>query len=291
MIVSMTGFGRATESTAALSVTVEVKSVNHRFCEIQLRMPRQLMVIEDKIKKAVHEYVNRGRIELFLTVDGEGIVKRKVEIDWGLMDNYYELLTQVKGRYSLKEDVTIERLINLEGVTSIVEEETDYPELQSFILKAVHSAMDQLKEMREVEGKQLYNIIKEQILHIMNLVEQISLLAPTVIQNYRDRMIKKVSEYVSDTIDESKFITEVAIFAEKADINEEITRLKSHASQFIDTLQNSGAVGRKLDFIVQEMNREINTIGAKANDESISILVVDIKSLLEKVKEQVQNIE
>jgi uncharacterized protein (TIGR00255 family) len=291
MIVSMTGFGRANESTTSLRVTVEVKSVNHRFCEIHLRMPRQLMVIEDKIKKAVNEYVNRGRIELFLTVDGEGIVKRKVEIDWGLMDNYYRLLKQAKERYSLNEDVTLQQLIDLEDVTSVVEEGNDHPELQSLIIKTVHLAMKQLKEMREIEGKQLFIKIKEQILHIMNIVNKISDLAPNVVQQYHERITKKVSEYVSGTVDESKLMTEVAVFAEKADISEELTRLKSHANQFNDTLQTNGAVGRKLDFIVQEMNRETNTIGAKANDQCIAKHVVEIKSLLERVKEQVQNIE
>ncbi|MBD8068356.1 YicC/YloC family endoribonuclease [Bacillus sp. PS06] len=291
MIVSMTGFGRAKEVTSSYSVTVEVKSVNHRFCEIQIRMPRQLMVIEDKIKQSINEYVNRGRIELFLTVDGNGIIQRKVEIDWELMDKYVQLLQQMKERYQLKDEVSLKDLISLKDGTTVIEEEPENPELQASILKAVHHAMSSLKEMREIEGKQLYKEMNEQILHIINIVNQISTLAPHVTFAYHERLLKRVSDYVTGVVDESRLMTEVAVFSEKADIAEEITRLKSHADQFLNNMNSDEAVGRKLDFIVQEMNREANTIGAKANDHIIAKHVVDIKSLLEKIKEQVQNIE
>lgn len=291
MIKSMTGFGRATKSDAKLNCVVEVKSVNHRFCEIQVRMPRQLLVFEDKIKKAINQYVHRGRVELYISVEGEDIVKRKLKIDWDLMDQYYQNLLHAKKRYSLEENITLQQLFEPEDLSSIIEEDTKNEHLETLIIDTVDTAMKQLKEMRELEGQQLYHDIKEQIIHITNHVTDIAELAPRVVSQYHERIRKKVNEYVEGVIDESKIVTDVAIFAEKADITEEITRLKSHISQFLETLHIEEVVGRKLDFLLQEMNRETNTIGAKANDHIIAKQVVEVKSLLEKIKEQIQNIE
>ncbi|WP_078547236.1 YicC/YloC family endoribonuclease [Litchfieldia alkalitelluris] len=291
MMISMTGYGRAKKEVGHLRVIAEVKSVNHRFCEIHVRIPRQLTVIEDKIKKAINKYVQRGRIELFLTVEGEGIVKRNVEVDWSLMDHYFQLLQQTKERYALTDEITLDHLFNLEGVSSVVEEEANTSELEVLVIDTVHLAMKQFRAMRETEGEQLSKEIQEQTLHIVNLVSKIKELAPSVVDKYHERISSKVNEYLSGAVDENKIMTEVAIFADKADISEELIRLRSHATQLLETLNQQNPVGRKLDFIVQEMNRETNTIGAKANDYTIASYVVEMKSYLERIKEQVQNIE
>jgi len=292
MIVSMTGFGRARKNTDQYIITAEVKSVNHRFCEINIRMPRQLMVIEDKIKKAVNKYVHRGRIELFLTIEGEDFVKRGVQVDWDLMDQYYSRLREVKEKFSLEDNITLNHLLNLEQILSIVEEDNDQSQLEDHIIDVVHSAMNQLIKMRESEGRLLYEDLITYLTKVEEHTIQISELAPAVSKHYYERIKKKVSEFIGpDLVDEHKLITDVAIFADKADISEEIVRMKSHIKQFLETLHSKEAIGRKLDFLIQELNRETNTIGSKANNSGIAGLVVEIKSFLEKMKEQVQNVE
>ncbi|MDF0725243.1 YicC family protein [Cytobacillus sp. S13-E01] len=293
MIVSMTGFGRAHIESNNISVTAEIKSVNHRFCEIIVRMPRHLSIIEDKMKKVIGEYVHRGRIEAFLTIDGENFVKRSIHIDWTLMDSYFNSLKLTKDRYSLECDITLEQLFSLDDITTINEIETGNEEIHEVVLETLKKASNQLKLMRQREGKQLLADISSHLNDIKYCMSLISEIAPQVVSQYRDRISKRVKEFVTGVVDEDRLLAEVAIFAEKVDISEEIARINSHITQFIETIHNSNnrVVGRKLDFLVQEMNREINTIGSKANDSHIANQVVEVKSLLEKIKEQVQNIE
>jgi uncharacterized protein (TIGR00255 family) len=291
MAASMTGYGRAKRESENFAVTVEIKSVNHRFCEISTRMPRQLMVLEDKIKKAIMEYVNRGRIDIYITIEGEGLVQRSVQVDWQLLDQFVEVLHQAKERYSVSEEISFSQLFTLEDVLTVIEKESDHIELQELIIDAVHGAAKELFLMRQMEGKQLIEDIYKQLEGIEQSLMIIRQQAPKVSESYRDRIEKKVKEYITGAIDENRILTEVVLFADKADINEELARLQSHISQFKDTMTKAGVIGRKLDFLVQEMNREINTIGSKASDAAIAQQVVEVKSLLEKIKEQVQNIE
>jgi uncharacterized protein (TIGR00255 family) len=291
MVYSMTGFGRGKKENSNLSVTVEVKSVNHRFCEISVRMPRRLLMFEDKIKKVISQYVKRGRIEVFVNVEGEGLTKKKLQVDWHLLDDYYQSLRDANERFSLQDRVTLSQLFSLEGVTEIVEEETGNEEIEQLLIDATHEAALQLKGMREVEGRALINDIKGQLSFITECASNIKMFVPEVVEQYRERMVKRVGEFLQGVIDEARILTEVAIFAEKADINEELKRINSHIEQFKATLCSDMPIGRKLDFLVQELNREINTIGSKANDSRIALQVVEMKSALEKIKEQVQNIE
>ncbi|MFT4413506.1 YicC/YloC family endoribonuclease [Fredinandcohnia humi] len=291
MIVSMTGFGRAKRESGTISVTAEIKSVNHRFCEINIRMPRQFMILEDKMKKAIMEHVRRGRIEVFLLVEGEGLVKRTLTIDWGLLDSLVDSINRVQETYQLTDKITTQQLLSYDHILSIEEKEKENQDLELLVLEVVQSAVIQLKQMREVEGQKLVKDIFTFLDHIEENVHTIQNHAPHVVNQYRERIIKKVNEYVGHEFDENRILTEIALFAEKADISEELTRLQSHISQFRETVHTNEPVGRKLDFIVQEMNREINTIGSKANDSVLAKHVVNMKSLLEKIKEQVQNIE
>lgn len=287
----MTGFGRSQKDSNEFFLTVEVKSVNHRFCEYQIRMPRQLLKIEDKIKKKLNEYIYRGRIEVFVTLAGNGAVHRKVNINWLLLEEYYQYILKIKEKYGLHSEITIQELLQREEWLQFDEVDLGNEELENLISLAVEEAVNQLMVMRLAEGKELEADIRKQLYELEESINIVKQYSPLVVNAYQERLTKRLTDFLAGTIDEQRILSEVAIFADKADINEELTRLQSHIRQFEETLQELDPIGRKLDFLLQEMNREINTIGAKSNDYNIAKEVVKMKSLLEKVKEQVQNIE
>lgn len=291
MIVSMTGFGRSHVEFEDTSLTVEMKSVNHRFLEYHVRMPRQLFSIEDKIKKAIGEQVIRGRVEVFITLTGKGHASSKVSIDWPLLDEYFRSIKMIQETYKLEGEITLQDLLSREDFLTIDEDLSGNEELEAYVLSAAREAVKQLKEMRVAEGRMLEKDIQNQLTIISDKIHRVREYAPNVTRQYAERLKKRMEDFSIDSIDESRLVSEVAIFAEKADINEELTRLGSHISQFHETMKMDEPIGRKLDFILQEMNREVNTIGSKANDAHIAKEVVEMKSFLEKIKEQVQNIE
>ncbi|PWW27432.1 uncharacterized protein (TIGR00255 family) [Cytobacillus oceanisediminis] len=290
MVVSMTGFGRSKKDSGQFSITVEIRTVNHRFSEFHMRMPRQLMHMEDKIKKKLGEHIKRGRIEVYVTIEGDGLASRKVNVDWELLDEYYQYITAIKTKYNIQNDLSIQDLIR-EELIGVEEKDAGNEELSQHVLSAAEEACLHLTQMRQAEGLEMEKDVRS---HLSLLSKRVLLLrefSPKVVQQYRERLEKRIKDYLDGQIDEPRILTEVAVFADKADINEEVTRLQSHIGQFEKTLQLTEPVGRKLDFILQEMNREANTIGSKANDAAIAAEVVEIKSLLEKMKEQIQNIE
>lgn len=290
MVKSMTGFGRSQRESNDLLLTVEIKTVNHRFCEYHIRIPRQLLKIEDKIKKQLNA-IHRGRVEVFVTLGGNGAVHRKVNIDWLLLEEYYQYILKIKEKYKLQADVSIHDLLQREEWLQVEEVDLGNEELEKLVNLTVEEAANQLMAMREAEGKELETDIRKQLVILEGTINEVKQYAPLVVSHHKERLAKRLNDYLSGALDEQRFITEVAIFADKADINEELTRLHSHIRQFEETLTESEPIGRKLDFLLQEMNREVNTIGSKANDSKIAKEVVEMKSLLEKVKEQVQNIE
>lgn len=291
MVISMTGFGRGKAESDAFAVNVEVKTVNHRFCEMNIRMPRQLLKIEDKMKKKLNQHIRRGRVEVFVSLEGEGVITRKIHVDWKLVDEYYQFIKQIQSKYEIEGTVTLQDLLHHSDLIHIEESESDNEELEELVLQATEAAVIQLKQMRTLEGEELKLDLQAIIAQLETNVVELGTYAPVVVKLYKDRVTKRMQEYLNGQMDEARILTEVAVFAEKVDINEEITRLKSHTRQFIQTLNGQEPIGRKLDFLVQEMNREANTIGSKANDSNIAKKVVEMKSLLEKLKEQVQNIE
>ncbi|MFE4704101.1 YicC/YloC family endoribonuclease [Peribacillus simplex] len=291
MVTSMTGYGREEAENEQVKVFAEIKTVNHRFCEYTIRMPRQLLVLEEKVKKKANQYIRRGRVEIFITVEGESLVSKKVKIDWNLADQYVGLMDEVKGKYNLESSITLQDILQLESVF-ITEEVPAVPaDLESLLLNAVTGALENLKKMRNLEGQELALDMKRQLKKFGEIVLGVKMHAPSVVEKYKARLEIKLAELTEGLIEDSRIVTEAAIFADKCDINEELTRLDSHVQQFSRTLIHSEPIGRKLDFLVQEMNREVNTIGSKANDSAITKEVVEMKSLLEKLKEQVQNIE
>jgi uncharacterized protein (TIGR00255 family) len=291
MVISMTGFGRSRVESETFSVNVEVKTVNHRFCEINIRMPRQLLMLEDKIKKKINQQMRRGRAEVFITIEGEGTVTRKVRVDWKLIEEYHLFIKQTREKYNIEGKVTLQDLLNRSEFIHIEESDDGNEELENLILMATEEAILLLKQMRMAEGEELKKDLLTSISLVEIHIEELQKYAPQVVTAYKERLQKRMQEFINGQFDETRILTEVAIFADKVDINEEITRLKSHIQQFLKTMEEQEPVGRKLDFLIQEMNRETNTVGSKANDSNIAKKVVEIKSLLEKLKEQVQNIE
>ncbi|WP_096154693.1 MULTISPECIES: YicC/YloC family endoribonuclease [Bacillus] len=293
MVKSMTGYGRAVHRKDEYFVSVEMKSVNSRFCEVSLKMPKQLLSMEEKIKKVIYNDVHRGRLEVYITLEGQHITGKDLEVDWDLLDKYFQTLHNVQSKYGLNNSIEISDLLQIEGVFQAKEVEKMDEQIEKQLLDMVHKATYELVSMREQEGLQLSRDIMAQLNEMENCLIEIKNQAPIVIQSYRERLEKKLKDFLGDdyTIEEQRLLTEVAIITDKADINEEVTRINSHVQQVKETLNAEGPVGRKLDFLVQELNREINTIGSKGNDAIISSKVVEMKALLEKMKEQVQNIE
>ncbi|WP_409305365.1 YicC/YloC family endoribonuclease [Peribacillus sp. SCS-155] len=291
MVMSMTGYGRGTAEGTSIRVTVEVKTVNHRFCEYHIRIPRQFMILEEKIKKIASAYIHRGRTEIFVSVEGDGLVDKKLTFDWELASQYLTILKEAKERFALDEEPKLQDLLNVEDIFNVHEQEKQDEELESIILKAAKFAFYGVHDMRKHEGLELKSDLLHQLRGLQDIVRQVKPYAPLVVEQYRARLSQKMADIASGLSDESRLLTEVAIFADKSDINEELTRLDSHFHQFEAALDKQGPIGRKLDFLIQEMNREVNTIGSKANDANITQQVVEMKSLLEKMNEQVQNIE
>jgi uncharacterized protein (TIGR00255 family) len=295
MLVSMTGYGQAFIEKENYKINIEMKSINHRFSEITIRMPRQFLFLEEKLKKTVSKYVQRGKVDVFLTVEGEGLVQRTLQIDWNLIDEFKEMHEEAERRLGVFQQLSLEKLMLHPDVVSILEKENQSETLAFEIVATTERAANELLEMRLKEGSSLYQDLKQRLARLISLSNDISVHAPSVVEAYHNRLLKRVDEFLAGKIeiDEGRLLTEIAVFADKANIDEELTRLNSHIEQFLTVIEaeNNIPVGRKLDFLVQEMNREVNTIGSKSNDIHINKQVVELKAELEKIKEQVQNIE
>jgi uncharacterized protein (TIGR00255 family) len=291
MVVSMTGFGSARVESGQHVVTVEIKSVNHRFCELNIRTPKQLVKIEDKLKKKMTGYIKRGKVDAFITITGEGLVHRRLKVDWQLADDYFQIIHTLKEKYSLKDNVLLQDILQRDELISIEETEEENKELEHTVERALVKSLEDLTAMRRAEGEKLQEDLLLHISTFRETLHSINQHVPEVITQYRTRLERKIKELTDDRVDESRILTEIAVFADKSDISEEITRLESHLTQFTSALGQDIPIGRKLDFIIQEMNREVNTIGSKANDAVIAAFVVEMKTCLEKLREQVQNVE
>lgn len=293
MIKSMTGYGRGEACAEGRRFTVELKSVNNRFCEVILRQPRSLAQIEDKIKRRIQERVNRGRVDGYISIEETGEITPAVKVDKALAVAYHKAMEELKESLSISDVISIKDLISLPNVISLEQPEENVEEWLAAVEEATDRALDGLLAMRQNEGQRLKTDILQRADEIHRLIlEQVSERAPLVVQEHREKLSQRLAEWLEGgVIDETRLAAEVAIFTDRADISEEIVRLSSHLQQLKEILAEGGPVGRKLDFLVQEMNREINTIGSKANDLVITNAVVNAKSELEKIREQVQNIE
>lgn len=289
----MTGYGISTTQFENTTITVEIRSVNHRFLDIIPKYPRTFLFLEDKIKMLVKNFFSRGRVELHINIEGEGFVQKSISTDWELLDQFIQQLKVAKERYGLQGEIPFSVLTQLPDLITIQENEEKPDNLQENILACIEDACLQVLEMRIEEGKNLLDDILERATIIRNIVRSIESRRENVIDEYRTRIKQRMEEYIEDpiTVDSSRLHQEIALLAEKGDIAEEITRLHSHLDQLEEWSKLEEPIGRKLDFILQEMNREANTVGSKSTDTKISEWTVAMKSEIERIKEQVQNIE
>lgn len=294
MIKSMTGYGRAQSMPENRTITVETKSVNHRNLEILVRLPNILSSLEPEIKKNVGGHLSRGRIEVSIRAESDlsrGIVE-KLEINLPLLRSYHSLLNQIKEEFGYGDEITFEMIAEFKDAFYYPEQDVDIEEIWMHLQTALTESLAGLMEMRKKEGLTLYEDFKGRLFTVSTFMENLKKRAPKVVEEYHERLSKRVQELANDLeIDESRLIQEVAIMAEKSDITEEIVRLESHLDQFAGMLENNEPVGRKMDFLLQEMHREINTIGSKSSDVEISRNVIEIKSEFAKLREQAQNVE
>ena len=294
MIKSMTGYGKAEAVLAGRKFIIEMKSVNHRFLEISLRMPGMLLPLEGEIKKRIGEQFSRGRIEATLRVDGDGNAENegRFTLNLPLVRNYHALLGQLKEEFHLGDEVTLAMMAGFRDAFIPAETIQDPATLWEGLSKILADAIRTLTEMREKEGESLKRDLTGRLDRIGGFLEGIAGRAPQVVLDYQKRLTDRVRELTGGmVIDEARLLQEVAIMAEKSDITEEVVRFRSHIGQFSDLLAGADAAGRKIDFLIQEMGREINTIGSKSGNAEISRSVIEIKSELAKLREQVQNIE
>ena len=292
MIKSMTGFGRCEQSEGSRSITVEIKSVNHRYLEAGVKIPKKLNVFEARIREVLKKYAQRGKIDIFITYEdlSESNVHLKYKSE--MASEYMCVLDKIAAQFGRENDITVSALSRYPEVITMQEETEDEEELWKFICSAFEKACGQFVNARVTEGQNLKNDLQQKLENMVRLVDFIEERSPQIMKEYRSRLEDKVRELLGDAaIDESRIAAEVIIYADKICVDEETVRLRSHISHALKCLEESGGIGRKMDFIAQEMNREANTILSKANDIEISNAAIDLKTEIEKVREQIQNIE
>ena len=292
MALSMTGFGRGEYSNSFYKVRVEIRSVNHRYLDLSFRIPRAYLILEDKLRTVLNESLSRGKVDVTVTIEPSLESEKKVDVDWGLADGYVNAINAIKERYGLAGELSLESLLTMPDVIRPAENEQDLEVLWEAVRPALTEAIEALLATRKREGAAMAADIDNRLTAISALTAQMPERAPVVIEAYRSRLEKRLAELTLDVMaDPARIATEVALFADRSNIDEELTRLQSHLSQARDLLKSKESIGRRFDFLLQELNRESNTIGPKANDLALSNIVIEVKSELEKIREQIQNIE
>ena len=298
MAKSMTGYGRAQRLADGREVLVEIRAVNHRYYEFSARLPRTCMYLEDKLKALLSDYISRGKVEVSVSVNRPDGKDAQITVNRAVAMGYVNALRTMNdgvGEYGtpwLDDDITLSSLLRMPDVFNVTKEQDDEDAVWAIVSETAGEALNSFLQMRETEGKRLTDDLTAKLGALETMLNEVEAIAPTMTESYRERLYTKLKELMGETgIDEQRILTEAAIFAEKTAVDEETVRLRSHITQFRELLQSEEPVGRKLDFLVQEMNREVNTTGSKAQDLRITRLVVDMKSEIEKIREQLQNIE
>ena len=292
MVKSMTGYGRAVETVNGREFTVELRSVNNRYLDCTVKLPRALSFAEDAVKQGVKGAISRGKVDVFISVRSEGAEDVKITLNTAMVEGYLGAMHQMAKDYGIREDISVSLLSRMPDVFTVDKPEVDEEQLLADLLSVVNQALERFDAMRSAEGRALENDLRSRGQTILSLVEQVEAGSGQTVADYRTRLENKLKEVLASTaIDESRILTEAAIFADKVAVDEETVRLRSHLDQMNNMLTTGGAIGRKLDFLLQEMNRESNTIGSKCSDVRMARIVVDIKAELEKIREQTQNIE
>ena len=288
----MTGYGRAVETVNGREFTVELRSVNNRYLDCNVKLPRMLYFAEEAVKQAVKNAISRGKVDVFISVRSENGTEAKVSLNTAMVEGYLAAMKQMAESYPVKDDISVSLISRMPEVFAVEKPEVDEQQLLADLLSVVEIALAGYDAMRCTEGKALENDLRSRGATIEQLVSQVEAGNAQTVVDYRARLEAKIKEVLANTaIDESRILTEAAIFADKVAVDEETVRLRSHLQQMYAMLTTGGAMGRKLDFLLQEMNREANTIGSKCTDVRLARVVVDIKAELEKIREQTQNIE
>ncbi|MCI6653591.1 MAG: YicC family protein [Ruminococcus sp.] len=292
MIRSMTGFGRGEATVDGRDITVEIKSVNHRYFEFNCRTTRGFGFLEEKLKSYIKERVSRGKIDMFVSLSQKEDTEAIVKINPSLALGYINALKKLSDEYGVKDDISVSTVSSYSDIFQVHKAPEDEEEVWNAVKPVLDTALNNFIAMRETEGEKMKADVMSRAKHILSIVDEIESRSPERVKEYETRLKERIEELLgSADYDEQRVITEVAIFADKVAVDEETVRLRSHFDQLKSLMDSDGEVGRKLDFIIQEMNREANTIGSKANDSSLSHMVVDIKAEIEKIREQIQNIE
>ncbi|PYI54356.1 YicC/YloC family endoribonuclease [Paenibacillus flagellatus] len=295
MIRSMTGFGQSDRAAGGFAIRAELKSVNHRYGEIAVRMPREWLSSEEGVKREIQAAVKRGKVDAYVAIEREAGTAKTVEIDWPLAEAYRQAAERLKERFGLSDSLTLRDVLAVPGVVAMREDVPDAGPIADALLECVREAVKSLVRMREAEGAHLARDVAGRLDRLETLVREIGAEAPKAVEDYRAKLAEKLADLLGGTAamqpDDPRLVAEVAIMAERTDIAEELSRLESHIGQCRRLLEAEEPVGRKLDFLIQEMNRETNTIGSKSNRLDIVNRVVDMKAELEKMREQAQNIE
>ncbi|CEO12542.1 YicC/YloC family endoribonuclease [Paraclostridium sordellii] len=293
MAISMTGFGRGEYKNDNYHFIVECRTINHKYVDINVRLPRKISFLEDKIRNIVKDYVKRGRVDLYIKLDLIGSEDVNLKFDEKLASQYVNILNNIKSTFHLNDDITVMNIAKFPDIIKCEEKEEDADLLWEMLKLALAESLKNLKEMRCEEGIKLSNDIDTRCDLLKDYIEDVEKYSYNVVNEYKEKLNSRIAEILENPslVDENRLAQEVAIYADKCSITEEIVRFKSHITQLKKAIHKDESIGRKIDFLIQEMNRETNTIGSKSSDLNITNLVVEIKSELEKIREQIQNIE
>ena len=292
MIKSMTGYGRGEAVLHGRPITVEVRSVNNRYLDCTVKLPRIYVFAEDAIKAAVQSHISRGKVDVFITIGPSESGDVSISVNRPVADGYYAALCALRDAYGLKDDISVSLMSRFQDVFLVEKTQEDLEAVSADICSVLELALRDFDAMRLREGEKLGHDVLSRAASIEGLVSKVEVRSPGIVTDYRARLTAKMTEVLQNTqLDESRILTEAAIYADKVAVDEETVRLRSHLSQLRHLLQQEGAIGRKLDFLIQEFNREANTIGSKCNDIETAGYVVDIKAEIEKIREQIQNME
>lgn len=292
MVKSMTGYGRCREVVDGRDILVEVKSVNSRYIDANIKTGRLYTALEEKLKVLASAYISRGKVDLYLTVENIGGEKVNLSVNREYLESYVHLLRRIQSEYGLGGDVTVQTIAGKQDIFSQTKADEDMDEVWAAVEPVARKAFDIFLSMRKTEGERMAADVLGHLQTLEAIREQLVIKAPQAVAESNERMLTRIRELLGNVpADESRLLTECAVFADKADISEELARLDSHFRQFRSMLEEEVPVGRKLDFLVQEINRECNTIGSKSNDTEFARLVIEAKSAVEKIREQIQNIE
>lgn len=292
MIKSMTGFGRARKVINGREITVEIRAVNHRYYEFSSRIPRGLAFVEERLKSLLQGKISRGKVEISVTIQNITAASEVITANKEVMNGYVSALREIKDEFDLVDDLSLSAVMRLPDAFMVVKADIDEEQLWSDLRTVVESALENFLKMRETEGERMRADILSRLETIEGNVKFIEERSPIIVESYRNRLYDRMKEVLGNTgIDENRILLEAGIFSEKTAVDEETVRLRSHIAQFREMLESSEPIGRKLDFLVQEMNRETNTIGSKIQDIEVTRIIVDQKSEIEKIREQIQNIE